>query len=279
MASTYYNTIASSLTTADQARIIAELSVDGTLEGVDVAKLQQKIAENPNDEDYAYLYMYLTGSVSSSWDADLVSPDMVDNLEEWANLTTSTDLAADINEFISLIGVDEGLSTALGGPLAGGVGFAGMEEVVTYANEYYAVQQTEKIAVTKDYEGLVNLAFSMGNTSLALMYILKGYTDPITGETQEGLIDSVSDSQSSLIDKFGEIQDNIIERGEEREMLDPTEDSAQLTALSNLDNFDQQSMSMVTSNLTTLQGIVSDSINALVKIAEMETATKQRIWS
>lgn len=276
MGSSYYNAIASSLTAEDQARLIAELSTDGTLEGVDLSLLQQKIAENPNDEDYAYLYTYLTGSLSSNWDADLVDPDMVDDLEEWANLTTSADLAADIQEFISLIGVEAGLSTALGGSLGMQ---ATVEEIVTYANDYYATTEAAQAEVARDYEGMISLALEMGSVRMALMYILAGYTDPVTGEHDDGLLASVGEAESSVVEKFEEVQENILERGDEREMLDPTEDSAQLTELSNLDNFDQQSLSLMTSNLTTLQGVISDSINALVKISEMETATAQRIWS
>lgn len=285
MTTPYYTSMASSFTSTDQQRIIDELSSDGTLEGVDLGRLQRMLSENDTRvaslEDLAFVYTYLTGAFPSAWDVDLVDPDMVDDLEEWANLTTSSDLAGDIREFIKLMGADEGLAQKLSTQV-GGRGFAlvnPLDDIVKYANEYYNNKQYSANNAPKDYKGLINLAFSIGSPVLALMYIMSGFVDPVTGEKSEGLIDTISDSQEVLVDQVEEVNDSLLEIMDERESLDAAEDGPQLSNLSSKENILQQNQNMIMQNFTSLQSILSDSINALVKIAEMDNATKQRIWS
>lgn len=293
MASTYYSGIASHFTAEEQQRLIDELSQDGTLEGIDVNALRQKIENSDmhsaDVEDYVFLYTYLTGSLDSTlWDPEIVSPDQVGHIEEWANLSTSSDLTSDIEAFLNLLGPDENLFSV---DLRSSFGSAGsnytvaLDEIVNYANDWYATSSASSDFKSQDYTSLINLAFSIGSPALAIVFILRGMPggeQKIGDETYDiketmGMAEAVSDAQQAVTDKMQEsieyveeLQDDLLAL----DMEDPNT-SSDATVIRNNIEMTQTINSSLVQSLTTLTGIMTDLSEAGRTLNEMERAGKR----
>jgi len=287
-----FTALPSSFTSEDQSRIIDALSNDGTLQGVDLVRLQEMIANQDSSvadvADLAFVYTYLTGSWASVWDPELVSPDQVDDLQEWADLATSENLSSDIEHFIDLIGPDAELATALGGSssmLSTHLGQSAamtysIDEIVTYANDWYQSSTVATQGAKRDFEGMINLAFAIGNPVLAMIYILKGFDDPATGESSEGMLSAVYEGQVNIADQMQEQVEFIQDQNDELlslDMEDPDSTSEASVIKSNIE-LSQQTTSILGQSITALQGIVSDLVSMTNTLGEMIRSTQQSIW-
>ncbi len=290
-----FTAMPSSLTSEDQERILAALSSDGTWEALDREKLARMIASNDASlvpvEDLVLVYTNLTNTFPSFWDAELVDPDLVDDLEEWADLAVSDDLAQDIRDFVALIGVDSELATALGGSssslLATSLGgqytlsATAFSDIVTSTNEYWENKDSSSASADIDLQSVVETAFEMGAYGLAVIFILVGITDPDTGEKSGGFLDIVAEAQEILTEKILENSEALEDNAEEAASIssDDPNSSALLSAIKSDDERIGNSTSVLAQNATVLQTMVTTLIDMGAKAMDISYSTNQRINS